>query len=237
MRVGSSGLRFTPHLALVAPVLDQVRNAQYFNFMPRGELFELGHARHGAVLVHDFADDAGRLESREPREIDRRLRMPAARQHAALERAQGLQPPRPDQVARLGAVGNRHRYRARAIVGRHAGTHAFPGIDRCRKRGAELALIAGIVGDQGQSELAHALFGQRKRHEAARVRRHEIDCVRRGALGRDEQVALVLAVLIVDEYQHAALAHVRQQLLDDRFAGLGHACGLTYTGFNRRAWI
>ena len=48
-----------------------------------GELLEVGHARHRAVVAHDLADDAGGLEPGEAREIDRALGLPGAHQHAA----------------------------------------------------------------------------------------------------------------------------------------------------------
>ncbi len=70
--------------------------------MPRGEALELGHARHRAVIVHDFADHAGRLHARHAREIDRRFGVAAARKHAAVDRAQRLQPSGADQIAGLG---------------------------------------------------------------------------------------------------------------------------------------
>ncbi len=49
---------------------------------------------------------------------------------------------------------------------------------------------------------------------------HEIDRFGRGPLRGDEQIAFVLAVGVVDQNHHAALAHLGQHLLDDVFAGL-----------------
>jgi hypothetical protein len=36
--------------------------------MARGERHEIRQSRHGAVVVHDFADDGGGIEAREPGE-------------------------------------------------------------------------------------------------------------------------------------------------------------------------
>ena len=78
------------------------------------------------------------------------------------------------------------------------------------------------------------LFGQRERNQPARVGRHEIDRLGRCALGGDEQIAFVLAVFVVDQDQHAALAHLGQHLLDDEFAGrLSAAHGAQSVRVNR----
>src|SRR3546814_8500326 len=62
-----------------------------------------------AVLVHDLADHARRIEPGEPRDIDRGLGMPGAHQHPALARDQR------EDVARrhdlVGAVGGIDRDR------------------------------------------------------------------------------------------------------------------------------
>ena len=42
---------------------------------------------------------------------------------------------------------------------------------------------------------------------------HEVDRVRRGELRRDDEVALVLAVLVVDQDEHAAVARFLDQFL------------------------
>ena len=47
-----------------------------------------GDAGHRPVVVHDLADDAGRVQPREAREVDRRLRLAGALQDAAGPRAQ-----------------------------------------------------------------------------------------------------------------------------------------------------
>ena len=58
-------------------VLDQVRDRDHQQSVLLGELRQLRHPRHGAVLVHDFADDARRVEPGDAREIDGRLRLTA----------------------------------------------------------------------------------------------------------------------------------------------------------------
>ena len=49
-----------------------------------GEGDQVGQPRHGAVVVHDLADHAGGIEPGKPRDIDGRLGMAGADQHAAV---------------------------------------------------------------------------------------------------------------------------------------------------------
>ena len=60
-----------------AAVVDQVGDRDHLEAVPLAEGHEVGHARHRAVLVHDLADDAGRVRPGEPREIDRASVWPA----------------------------------------------------------------------------------------------------------------------------------------------------------------
>ena len=113
-----------------------------------------------------------------------------------------------------------------AAVGRgDAGRHAFARLDRDGERGAERRLV--VVGHRAQAERVGALLGQAEADQPARVRRHEVDRVRRRELRGDRQVALVLAVLVVDDDDHAAFADVLDRGLDRRErCGHGHPCRL-----------
>ena len=220
MARGQARLRLASDQSLVAPVLHEVGNPQDAQVVLGGEALELGHARHRTVNAHDLADDAGGLEAGHACEVDGRFGVARPRQDAAGLGAQGQQAPRPDQVRRPRVIRYRHRDRARAIVRRHPGADADPGIDWRRKRGLELRRIALVALDERQTELPHALLGEREGDEPAGPRSHEVDRFGRCALRRHEEIALVLAVLVVDENHHAPLPHVRQNLLDDEFAGL-----------------
>ena len=100
-----------------------------------------------------------------------------------------------------------------AAVGRgDAGRHALARLDRDGERGAERRLV--VVGHRAQAELVGALLGQAEADQAARVRRHEVDRLGRRELRGDRQVALVLAVRVVDDDDDAALADLLDRLLD-----------------------
>ena len=58
------------------------------------------------------------------------------------------------------------------------------------------------------------LARQRQADQAAAEARHEVDGLGRDMVGGDDQVALVLAVLVVDEDDHAAAADDLDAALD-----------------------
>ena len=70
---------------------------------------------------------------------------------------------------------------------------------------------AVVAHHQRQVQLAAALLGEREADEAARVRGHEVDRLGRDEVGGQHEVALVLAVLLVHQHDHAAVA----ELVDD----------------------
>ena len=49
-----------------------------------GEDLELGHPRHGAVVVHDFGKHTGLAQARQAREVHRGLGVTGPLEHAAL---------------------------------------------------------------------------------------------------------------------------------------------------------
>ena len=66
----------------------------------------------------------------------------------------------------------------------------------------------------GRPELVALLLGEREADEPAAVRGHEVDVLGRDALGGDAEVALVLAILVVHEDDHATGADFLQRLFD-----------------------
>ena len=104
------------------------------------------------------------------------------------------------------------------------GRDAVARLDRDRERRAELRLV--LVGHLAEPELVAALGGQAEADQPAAVRRHEVDGVGRDELRGDREVALVLAVLVVDDDDEAARADLVDRLLDGGEGarlGLGHA--------------
>jgi hypothetical protein len=90
------------------------------------------------------------------------------------------------------------------------GRHAFRGLYRCGEIGAERRPVVGH--HRPQIQLPALLFRESQADQSASVTRHEIDCLRRDEFGCDEQVALVFAILLVDQHHHAPGAEIRHEI-------------------------
>ena len=100
----------------------------------------------------------------------------------------------------------------RAVVSRDAGGDAVLGVDGLGERGAE---VGGVLGRHlAEAKVVEALLGHGQADQAAAVLGHEVDGFRRDLLGGHGQVALVFAVFVVDDHDHAAGADVLQRGLD-----------------------
>ena len=111
-----------------------------------------------------------------------------------------------------GVVGDRGADRGRAIARRDAGRHAVARLDRDRERGAERGLV--VAHHHRQLEPVDQRVVHREADQAARVGRHEVDGLGRDELGGEHEVALVLAILVVDEDHHPARADLLQGARD-----------------------
>jgi hypothetical protein len=180
-----------------AAIGDQVGDGADLQAVQLGEGDQIGHPRHRAVVVHDLADHAGGGQAGHAADVDRRLGMARADQHAAVARDQ-----REDVAGRDDVVGALVRIdgdlnRAGAVGGADAGGDALARLDRDGEGGAHA--LAVVARHRRQAQLAGALGGHGQADQAARVAGHEVDLVRRRELGRDDDIALVLAILGVDE--------------------------------------
>ena len=101
---------------------------------------------------------------------------------------------------------------AGAVIRRGAGGDAGAGVDRLRE-GSLLRIDIGAVHRRQVQPVADG-----RRHgqadDAAAIAHHEIDGLRRGILGGDDQVAFVLAVLVVDQHDHAPGLEIGEGFLD-----------------------
>ena len=102
--------------------------------------------------------------------------------------------------------------------GRDPGGDALPRLDRDGERGAEGRLV--LVGHLTQAELLAALRREAEADQPAAVGRHEVDRLGRDELRGDREVALVLAVLVVDDDDEPARADLLDRLLDGREDGV-----------------
>ena len=168
------------------------------------EFEELRHARHGAVVVHDFADDAGGVQAGDAREVDAGFGLAGANEDAAVARAQRKDVAGAGEIlrARLRIDGGEDG--DGAIGGADAGGDAEARVDGFGEGGA----VDGSVDrrHEREVELVAALFGERQADQAAAVLGHEVDGFGGDFFGGHGEVAFVFAVFVVDEDDHAALA-------------------------------
>src|SRR5204863_5886509 len=124
----------------------------------------------------------------------------------------------------------RHLDRVGAVVRRDPRRHALAGLDRHGEGRLEGRLV--LRGHQVEAELVATLPRERQADQAARVGGHEVDRVRRGELGGERQVALVLAVLGVADHDHLAVADVLEGVLDRAEGDVAHAGTPLATSFS-----
>ena len=163
------------------------------------------------------------VKPREPRHVDRRFGMPGADQHAAVACYQREDVARRDDVlAMLGRV-DRDRHGARAVVGGDAGGHPLARFDRDGEGGFVPGAV--VAAHQVEAEQVDAILGHREADEAAAVLGHEVDRVGGRHLRRDDKVAFIFAILVIDQDEHAAVARFLDDLLDRDERGALFALG------------
>ena len=195
------------------PVLDEVGDGDHLQAVPAA-VRRRGRARgHGAVVVHDLADDgrraAGRRDARGPRR-PRSARCARARRPGG--RSAGRRGP-----AGRGRAGRSSGSMATWIV-RARSAAEMPVVTPSRASIDAVKAVwkrAWLLRDhRAQVELVAALRREREADQAAAVGGHEVDRLGRDELGGHREVALVLAVLVVADDDHPAGAHVVEGLLD-----------------------
>jgi hypothetical protein len=184
---------------------------------------EVVHPRHGPVFLHDLADHAGRVEAGEAGDVHRRLGMAGADQHAAVAGHQWEDVARRDDVLGPLAGIDRHRNGARPVAGGDSGGDSVARFDG----GGEGGFVPGAVvaAHQAEAELLDAAPGQCKADEAAAVPGHEVHGVGRRHLSRDDEIAFILPVLVIDQDEHAAVARLVDQLFRAGKETAGHRVG------------
>ena len=173
LELGDAGHELFARLAIG----DQIGDRNALQRVLLGEGGDLRAAHDRAVVVDQLADRRHRLELGEPAEIDRRLGMARAHQHAAILGDQRKDVARPDEIRAAGIVVGELADRRGAVVGRDAGRRAVAVIDRDGKGGA---VDRVVVGDhRRQVQAPRDLAGQRRADDAAGVADDERHLFRR----------------------------------------------------------
>ncbi len=185
---------------------------------------QLGQPGHRPVVTDDLGDHAGRVQAGQPGQVDRRLGVPRTAQHPAVDRPEREHVARAGQLVGLGGRVDQHPDRPRAVGGRDAGADAVTCVDRHGVR----RVLAVLVDVGHRRQLQPVQLGPLHGHadDARRVPHRERE-QRRCRLGRGEdEVALVLAVLVVDHHDSPAGRDVGDRPLDAVEAdacAVGHA--------------
>ena len=199
-------------LLVLPPVADEVRDGDEREVVLLGEGLEVGQPGHlRLVLGHDLAEHARRRQPRGAGQVDRRLGVPGSLEHATGAVAQREDVSGPVQVVRARGRVDQGRNGGGPVRGRDPGRRAVAEV-HAHREGSPLRL--GVGRDhEGQVERVRPLGQQRRTDDARGVGQEEGDVLRRGRLGRHDQVALVLTVLVVDHHGHAQPADRIDRLL------------------------
>ncbi len=192
--------------------MNQVGNGADLDVVFGREGFELGATGHGAVVVHHFADHAAWLETGHARQVARRFGVASAGQGTAGLGHQRENVAGADDVFSLGVFRRSRLHGACAVGSGNTGGHAFGRFDGHGELGAEAGTVARR--HQGQLEQLATLAAHRHADQATGVLGHEVDVFGLAALGGHDQVAFVLAVFVIHEDDHLALADVFNQFFD-----------------------
>jgi hypothetical protein len=196
---------------MLAAVMDQVGDGADLQLVFATEFDQVGQARHAAIVFHDLADHRGRRQAGQFGEVAAGFGMAGTHQHAALDRLQRKDMAGLHDVRRPGVARHRGLDGGGAVGRGNAGGDAFGGFDRYGEVGAVGSAVTGS--HHRQVELLAAFLGQRQADQAAAVFGHEVDGFGSDELGGEHQVALVLAVFLVDQDDHAAGAQLGDDFL------------------------
>src|SRR6266850_2037759 len=216
---GQDGFRDAANVAfMLHAVADQVRNREHFQIVFLAKFNELRHAGHGAVFIHDFADDAGGAHAGNAGEVHARFGLASADEDAAFARTQRKYVAGTRKILRPGLGIDSGEDGDGPVGGADAGGDAQASVHRFRECSSMNRSV--YRRHEREVQLIAALFGEGKADQAAAVLGHEVDGVGRDLFGGHGEVAFVFAVLVVNEDDHAALANFFDSFLDSGEMGM-----------------
>ena len=218
----------TLHRALVAqPVADEIRDGADLEPVAARKLLQLRPARHAAVIVHDLAQHPGGLQAGEAAQVDRRLGVPGAHQHAAAARTQREDMSGTGEVGGSGGGIRECPDGGRAVARGHPGGRAGAQVDRYGEGGA--VRLAVDRDHLRQLQARELLLFHRHADDAAGVADHEGHRLGSRMFGGHDEVALVLPVLVVHDDDHASGAQFGEDFPERAERG-GSTGGCRFTG-------
>src|SRR5687767_7810141 len=166
------------------------------------------------VLVENLAYDTCRIEAGEASEIDCSLGVSDTLENTALARAQRWDMARSAQVGRNSGWIDGNLDRARPVLGADPRCHpeSRRGVDAHSESSPVLLRI--VLALLGKLKLVSAVAGKSEADPSACFPYHEVDQLRRDELSGADQVAFVLAILVVGDEDELARLDVSYCLLD-----------------------
>ncbi len=195
---GEAGLGGAAHQPLgLAPVANEVGDGDQNQAVLGGEDLEIvapGHVE--PVLGHHLAQHTGGRQAGQAGQVDSGLGVPGPLEDATVTGAQNVQVTGPGQVVRPGGRVNERPGGQGPIGRRDAGRGAHPAVDG---NGEGRSLRFGVpLHHEREVELIGPVVRDGDADEPGCVAHEKSHRLRRGVLGRDDQISFVLAVLVVD---------------------------------------
>ena len=197
---------------MAAAVRDEVGDGADLQAMRGAEQLQVGQPRHGAIVLHDFANDSGGHQAGHAGQVAAGLGMAGTHQHATVGGLQRKNVTGLHQVVGSCRPSNGGLHCPRTVRRRDAGGDSLGCLDRHRERRRMFGAVAH--GHRLQAQQFAALARQRQADQAAAEAGHEIDGLRRDMLGRKDQIALVLPIFFVHQDHHAAGSHLGHDVFD-----------------------
>src|SRR5277367_5715452 len=139
------------------PMANQLSDGKHFQTVLAAKLDEVWHSRHGAVVLHDLADDACRFQAGHQGQVHRGFCLSRSHEDTSLTCPKWEYMPRSRKV-----LGGRARIdgdtnRMGAIMRGDSCRHPFFCLDALGKRSAKTRSIR--LGHQAETEIIGAIFG------------------------------------------------------------------------------
>jgi hypothetical protein len=173
---------------------------------------KLGAAHHRAVVVHQFGKHADRCQAGEPAQIDASFRVTGAHQHAAFLRHQRKDVAGPHEIGSPAIAVGERAHGIGALFRGYAGGETMADVDRDGECRAERRVVERH--HRVEVQPARLLGRQRRADDARRIANDEGHLFRRAQARRDEQVAFVLAVVVVGHDEDFAAGKSGDRSLD-----------------------
>ena len=196
--------------------MDHLLHAAHAQAVLAADHLQIGHARHLAVGLHDLDDGRRGSQPRKPAQIHAAFGLTRAHQHAAVARTQRIHVTGLHEVLFRRTGLGQQLDGGGTVLRAHAGADAVARVrlHAHREGGAAQAGVACHGGFQRQAIACLAI--QRHAQVAATHTGHEIHHLGRAVLGSHHEVALVLALLVIDHHDGLAGAKVLQDLWNGR---------------------